>query len=66
MRYHKKLKFKDDERIYASEVIDFLLFFTLYSFLLHDISNQIATCVLIFWFSYFSATSLNCEKKGNK
>ena len=60
MRY-TKLKFKDDRTISFGEVLDFLFFFSLFTFLLHDISNIIATNMLIFLFSYFSATSLNCK-----
>ena len=62
MKY-KKLKFKDDKEFRISEIIYFLLFFTLYTVLLHDISNIIANYILIFVLSYFSSTSLNCERK---
>ena len=62
MKY-KKLKFKDDKEFRISEIIYFLLFFTLYTVLLHDISNVIANYILIFVLSYFSSTSLNCERK---
>lgn len=63
MKYYKKLRFKDDKEFEISEIIDFLLFFTLYTVLLHDISNVIANYILIFVLSYFSSTSLNCERK---
>lgn len=61
MKY-KKLKFKDDKELGISEIIDFLLFFIIYTALLHDITNIIANYILIFALSYFSSTSLNCEK----
>lgn len=61
MKY-KKLKFKDDKELGISEIMDFLVFFILYTALLHDITNQIANYILIFVLSYFSSTSLNCEK----
>lgn len=63
MKYYKKLRFKDDKEFEISEIIDFLLFFTLYTVILHDISNIIANYILIFVLSYFSSTSLNCERK---
>lgn len=61
MRYYTKIKFKDDRTIGFGEVIDFLLFFTLFTFLLHGISNIVATNALIFLLSYFSSTSLDCK-----
>ena len=62
MKY-KKLKFKDDKEFRISEIIDFLLFFIIYTALLHDITNVIANYILIFVLSYFSSTSLNYERK---
>lgn len=63
MKYYKKLKFKDDKENNIYDIIDFIAFFILYSFLLHNITNLIANYILIFGLSYFSSTSLNCERK---